>query len=150
MRVIFKGNLPSQRGGAHPVFIGTPFQRGYGFGSLFKGLMRAVLPIAKQALPFAKSAGRAFGREALLTGANVAQDALAGADVGQSLEKHSKRGARKLLKKGTKKLQRKLKQPQQKGGALGRVPATRTHIKGRVTRIKKGGRKKFMQADIFG
>ena len=51
-----------QHGGSMPLFVGQPYQTGAGLGSIFRGLLKFLMPAAK-------SAGKAIGREALSTGA---------------------------------------------------------------------------------
>jgi len=108
MRVAFNGQV----GGAPAAFRGYPYQRGSGLGSIFKGLLRFVLPFAKQA-------GQAIGREALSTGVNVARDVLEGENAISALEKHGRTGAKNLVEKGSAKLMAKL----HKGGAIGSAPS---------------------------
>ena len=60
-----------QHGGSLPAFHGARIQRGYGLGSLFGSLARAVLPLFKQG---AKTVGKA----AVRTGFDIAKDVLAG------------------------------------------------------------------------
>ncbi len=59
------------------------YQRGASIGSVFSGLFHSLLSVAK-------SVGWAVGRQALSTGAQVAADALAGHNMGQSLEQHGR------------------------------------------------------------
>jgi hypothetical protein len=77
----------NQHGGA---FIGMPYQRGAGLGSIFRSIFRAILPMAK-------SAGRAVGKQALKSGANIASDLLSGRDLKETLETHGKAAAAGLL-----------------------------------------------------
>ena len=51
-------------------FHGARFQRGYGLGSIFKGLFRWAMPHLQQG-------ARVLGEKALQTGVDVAQDVLA-------------------------------------------------------------------------
>ena len=138
MRVVFNGQL----GGAGDplVFQGYPYHnlKGGGIGSMLRSLFRMVLPIAKQA-------GKTIGREALLTGANVAQDVLEGETVTTALEKHGKEGAKRLVKKGATKALEKL----QSGGSLGRLPHKRI-INGRIMRKRRNKRLRRKQVDVFG
>ena len=102
------------RGSAMTYFRGTQHQRGSGLGSLFSGLFRAVMPMAKTAL-------KAVGREALRTGVAVAGDALSGQDGVQSLERRSRQAAGKLLKRvdrqlGAKKTKKRRRRVQTGGG----------------------------------
>ena len=108
------------RGSGMTYFHGTQNQRGSGFGSLFSGLLRAVMPVAKTAL-------KAVGREALRTGVSVASDALAGQNVAQSLEHHGRQAAGKLVRKAGRHL-------------------TTTRRQKMMTTRKRGRRRPVMQA----
>ena len=98
-------------------FVGDPYQRGAGLGSLFRGLLRSVKPLAKSAL-------KSVGKSAVNTGLSVVQDMLEGKDVGESVKTHSMAEAKKLTKKARKRLQ--------KGKGVGRRnnPRTLKSIKG--------------------
>lgn len=64
-----------------PVFRGAAYQRGYGFGNVFKKLFRWIVPIVKKhAQPIAKK----VGKEALKTAANIANDTLSGKNLKES------------------------------------------------------------------
>ena len=71
------------------VFHGAPLQRGYGLGSFFASL-------ARRALPFFKQGAKAIGRAALRTGANVAQDVLAGKNLKESTRSRIRQSAQTL------------------------------------------------------
>ncbi len=98
-----------QRGRGIDGFNGMRYQRGAGIGSVFSGLFRSLLPVAK-------SVGRAVGKQALSTGAQVAADALAGHNVGQSLEQHGREAASALLNKGVRKLNKPKKKRRRQTG----------------------------------
>lgn len=88
-----------QSGHGLPGFQGLPYQRGNGLGSLFKGLFRMILPVAK-------NVGKVLGKEALSTGALIAQDLVRGdSTFKDSLEKNSRKGAANVLQKLHTKLQ---------------------------------------------
>ena len=92
-----------------------PYQRGAGLGSLFRGIFRTILPMAKQV-------GKTVGRQALRTGGEIASDVLAGRSIKESAEERGKIGASKLLKKASRKLQQPRKRKttkRQKGRGLG-------------------------------
>ena len=76
-------NQAKQKGGNLPAFHGARFQRGYGLGSIFKGLFRWVMPHLQQG-------AKVLGTKALKTGAQVAQDVLDGDDVKTAVSKRAK------------------------------------------------------------
>ena len=72
-----------QKGGNLPAFHGARFQRGYGLGSIFRGLFRwAVLHLQQGA--------KMLGKKALQTGVSVAQDVLAGENLKKATKKRAK------------------------------------------------------------
>ena len=72
-----------QKEGNLPAFHGARFQRGYGLGSIFKGLFRWALPHLQQG-------AQVLGKKALQTGVQVAQDVLAGENVKTATKKRAK------------------------------------------------------------
>ena len=80
----------SQSGNGIPIFIGGRSQKGHGIGSFFSGLGRMVLP-------WIKTGGKALLREGLSTGLQVANEALSGRNIGESLRDHSKAAGQRLL-----------------------------------------------------
>ena len=146
------GLLQNQMGGGIDPFVGYPYQRGAGFGSLLRSVVRLVTPGVK-----------ALGKEALRTGVSVAKDALQGEDGLESLEKHGKASALRMLdsmdKKSNKSRPKKKKRRKvMKGGAKGGRKRHRKKkaVGGRRRRKKKvvGGRrrkskKKRTKKDIF-
>ena len=103
-------------------FIGSPYQRGGGLGSLFRGIFRALLPVAK-------SAGKAIGKQALSTGAEIASDIVAGKGIKEAAKRRGKAGTAALLRKAATKLQR--------GKGIGRRPKRLAKKK----KKKKAGKK---------
>ena len=73
-----------QKGGNLPAFHGARFQRGYGLGSIFRGLFRWAVPHLKQG-------AKMLGKKALQTGVNVAQDVLAGETLKTAVAKQGKK-----------------------------------------------------------
>lgn len=67
---VYRSRATMQRGygGNIPVFSAQPFQRGHGFGGLFRGLLRTIAPIAKRGL-------LSVGKAALNAGARALEDA---------------------------------------------------------------------------
>ncbi|KAI3419213.1 hypothetical protein GPALN_006964 [Globodera pallida] len=83
--------------GGYNVFRGIPYQRGGGVGSVFRSLMRYLLPIGKQL-------GAAIGRQGLESGNRVLTNVLAGKDIKESLVTESKSGLANLLEKAASNL----------------------------------------------
>lgn len=86
----------SQQTGAG--FVGMPYQRGAGLGSIFRGIFRALLPIVKHA-------GKAIGKQALSTGAEIVSDVAAGNSIKEAVKRRTKAGTAKLLNRAATKLQ---------------------------------------------
>ena len=111
----------SQTGGG---FEGMRYQRGTGLGSLFRSLFRVLMPVAK-------TAGRAIGKQALSTGAQIASDVVAGQSIKESAKRRGRAGAAALLKRASRKLQR--------GKGLGRrrKRATKKRLGKTIKRARK-------------
>ena len=131
MRVQFQPPSVSQLGGASfPVYRGLPYQRGAGLGSIFRGILRFVLP-------FAKSAGKTVGREALRSGASIVQDLLEGEPLEASVKQRAEQAVQRILR--------------QKGKGLGRPSGKGPKalpIKGRAQR-KKTKRQKVDSLGLY-
>ena len=96
-----------QAGAGYPVFHGTRFQRGYGLGNIFKGLIRWIAPILKtHALPSIAAGSKEIGREALKTFANVANDTLNGRQLNQSFKERGSEAINSLTKKAEDHIQK--------------------------------------------
>lgn len=85
-----------QYGGAY--YVGVPYQRGYGIGSVFKSLYRFLLPITEQI-------GKEIGKEGFATSVRFLNDIIQGQSPKEALVTESKEGLKNLLKKGSDKLQ---------------------------------------------
>ena len=112
-----------QRGGG---FIGVPYQRGAGLGSVFRSLFRAILPIAK-------TAGRAVGKRALKAGAEIASDLVSGRDLKSTLKERSSTATADLLNQAAAKM---------KGGKK------RSSIKGRPKKKKIIRKKRTVKTQL--
>jgi hypothetical protein len=76
-----------------PVFRGAVFQRGHGFGDIFKKFFRWIVPIVKQhAAPIANT----VGREAFKSAVNIATDTIDGKDFSQSTKNRVKESLNNL------------------------------------------------------
>ena len=117
--------VDQQYGSGYPHFVGTPYQRGGGIGSFFRGLFRAVAPIMK-------SVGKTVGKEALRAGANILADTAQGRNVGESLKEHGRTALGSALREAGNIVQ--------KGGQVGRGIGTRKRLK--RTHITKKKRKR--------
>lgn len=92
-------------------FVGSPYQRGGGLGSLFRTLFRAIIPMAK-------SAGRTVGKQALKTGAQVATDILAGENVKQAVKRRGRQATADLFRIGADKIEPKGRKRQTKAKTI--------------------------------
>ena len=103
-------NLYQFGGGAYTAFAGVPYQRGAGIGSIFRSLLRYLIPIGKQA-------GAAIGRQGLESGVRVLSDVLDGRNVRQSLADEGRSGLKSLLDKASLNLSKKAEASNQSGGS---------------------------------
>ena len=76
-------NQAKQKGGSLPAFHRARFQRGYGLGSIFRGLFHWAMPHLHQG-------AKVIGKKALQTGFNVAQDVLDGDNIKTAVQKRTK------------------------------------------------------------
>ena len=132
-------------------FVGIPYQRGSGLGSLFRGIFRTILPIAK-------SVGKTVGKAALTTGAQIASDVVAGKNIKESAEERGREAASHLLDKAVGKLTRQPrrkqtrrvgKKQQQRGRGLGVRGKRKTTTAGPSKKSIKG-KKRTKVADQLG
>jgi hypothetical protein len=120
-------------------FHGLPFHtRGGGLGSIFRNILRMLMPIAKSAV-------KASGKEALSTVARIASDVVAGESFPESVEKQGRAGTARLMRRAADKVE---------GGRLKRIYKQRKTNKKRVVKtIHKstliGGRLGNRKRDIF-
>lgn len=84
---MYEDYYSNQSGNGMPVFAGTPHQRGHGLGSMLAGLFRTAVPMLKRGLSV-------FGRQALKTGLQVANDVADGQGWKDSARKHVPAGVR--------------------------------------------------------
>ena len=92
----------------NPVFKGAIYQRGHGFGDVFKKFFRWIVPIVKQhAGPIAST----VGKEALKSAINIANDSLEGKNFTTSSKERFKESLNNLSNKigSGKKRKRKTK-----------------------------------------
>ena len=135
---IWLANLVQQGGAYH----GERLQRGNGLGSIFGSLLRTILPVAK-------TVAKSVGRQALRTGAEVAQDFLQGNNIGASIRKRGKQGTRRLVAQGVQSVLKK-----QSGGGFGIRPRQPSKGIKRLQKRKKSAvasrKKKKSRKDALG
>jgi hypothetical protein len=84
-------------------FEGVLYQRGHGFGSFFRGLMRFIRPVLQsQAV---RSGAKALARQAASTGAQVMADVEEGRNFGESLKHRGTEGGRQMAGAAKRKLE---------------------------------------------
>ena len=114
--------------GGMPYFSGPRYQKGYGLGSIFSGLLRAAMPILKSA------GAKSLGQTALKTGAQVFSDVIQGKKFGDSLKNRAGEAV------GT--FAQRLNAPQQRKRKASRPSSARG-----IARARR--RKKLRSLDIF-
>eukprot|EP00057_Strongylocentrotus_purpuratus_P015148 XP_011669622.1 PREDICTED: uncharacterized protein F54H12.2-like [Strongylocentrotus purpuratus] len=81
-------------GGGLPIFRGARMQRGYGLGSMLRGLLRSAIPIVK-------SGAKLVGKKALQTGLNVIRDVANGETISSAATSNLKKLGQQLASKTT-------------------------------------------------
>jgi len=140
----------SQSGHGLQMFHGVPYQRGGGLGSLFKGLFRVILPLAK-------TAGKSIGKEVLSTGLNIAGDALGGKNIKMAAKRRVRKGARRLVTKAKVGLKKQTggRRKRKRKGTKRKRKVTRKRKRRKATggtkrkRRKRSNKGQFTK-DIFG
>ncbi len=124
----------------HGMYVGLPYQRGFGLGSIFGRIIRGIAPLAKSAL-------KTVGKEALHTGVQIASDALKGEDIAESAKVRGRKAAAILLDKADRKMSgvNKKRRKKQTGRGLGFRPPK---SKSRSIKTIKGSRKRVK--DVLG
>ena len=114
MHVIFDPSSVSvedfDQDGAGFYYYGFPYQRGYGYhgagiGSVFRSLIRFLIPLAKKA-------GKTVGKEALVTSARILDNIAQGAELRETILNETKKGVKRMASRVDK--------TKQEGGAVPR------------------------------
>lgn len=93
------------RGGS--IFRGSQYQKGYGLGDQFRRFFSWIVPlVSKHALPTLKEAGKAVGKEALSTAADIAKDTISGKNFKEAAEERVSSAIDTLKNKAEEKLLR--------------------------------------------
>jgi hypothetical protein len=90
-RSLYENYYVSQSGNGMPIFEGHRGQRGHGLGSMLAGLFRGAIPMLKRGLAI-------FGKQALRSGLEVANDVAEGRDWRDSVRQHVPVGISKGIK----------------------------------------------------
>ena len=72
-----------------PIFVGTRGQRGHGLGSLLGGFFRSALPMLKRGLA-------TFGKHALKTGLEIANDVVEGESIKEAAKRRVPEGIKRF------------------------------------------------------
>ena len=118
----------AQTGEGLAVYRGKTIMDGSGLGSILKGFARSVAPTLKRA-------SKSIGKRLLATGVNLASDALAGEDFGESARKRFRATGQDLLGAASASLMN-----------TNSIPKRRT---GKVTKRKNTNRQQIGKGDIF-
>lgn len=124
--------------GSGYYYYGLPYQRGYGhrgagIGSIFRHLIRFLMPIAK-------GAGKTVGKEALVTSARILDNIAQGAELKDTLITEAKEGVKRLAKRqtGGGAKRRKVTKPKKSAPKKKKKKkATRKSIQGRRVMLPK-------------
>ena len=127
----------TQSGG---YFVGRPYQRGGGIGSVFSSLFRFLLPVLK-------SAGREIGKEGLAVGSRILGDVAQGKNVRSAVVTETAGGLKNLLDKsrasdGLRNLIDEAESRLQKGGGKMKTKKRAAPRKKRATQQKRSAPKR--------
>lgn len=89
-RGMYEDYYVSQSGSGMPYYQGSRGQRGHGLGSMLSGLFRSAMPMVKSGLA-------AVGRQALRTGAQIANDVADGQSLGNSAKRRINEGIKRFV-----------------------------------------------------
>ena len=124
-------------------FQGVARQRGYGFrgagiGSIFRSLLRMIIPLAK-------SAGKSVGKEALATSARILDNLAQGQELKETIKSEAREGVKRIAKRVS---------GQTGGGPMAK--RRRRASKGRKSSKRRGGKfskskkKRITKKDLLG
>lgn len=140
-RKIYEDYYTNQVGHGLPYYSGTQYQRGYGLGSIFASIGRAVLPLVK-------SGAKAVGKQVLRSGSQFAGDLIAGKNAKQAAVRRAKQAGSRLLTRIAPPPPQPLSVP---GEAFFPAPVKRRRKGGKASNAKRKRRKTVSsKADIFG
>ena len=88
-RHLYESYYIDQSGSGLPIFVGSRGQRGHGLGSILSGLFRSALPMLRRGLA-------TFGKHALKTGLEIANDVADGESLKESASKRVSEGIKRF------------------------------------------------------
>ena len=127
----FEDYYTHQTGNGISYYQGVPFQKGYGFGGLFRSLFRAAVPLFK-------SGAKAVGKQLFHTGVDMLNDVSQGQDLKVAAKRRFKEAGKNLTDKAAIKMKSMI--------GSGRRNKKRKTIKSSLSRPKA---KKVKARDIF-
>ena len=86
---LYESYYMDQSGSGMPVFMGSAGQRGHGLGSMLSGFFRSAFPMIKRGLA-------AFGKHALKTGLEIANDVASGDSFKDSAKRRAFEGIKRF------------------------------------------------------
>ena len=137
---LYESYYVDQSGSGLPVFVGARGQRGHGLGSILSGLFRSAFPMIKRGLA-------AFGKHALKTGLEIANDVAAGDTIKQSASRRVPEGIKRFAT--TSDLFNQSGSGRRRIGKRKRTSRSNKRKKVVVTHVKKSRPKKRRFNDIF-
>ena len=87
---LYESYYLDQSGSGIPIFVGASGQRGHGLGSMLSGFFRSAFPMIKRGLA-------AFGKHALKTGLEIANDVVAGDSFKESTKRRVPDGIKRFV-----------------------------------------------------
>lgn len=91
----FEDYYMNQTGNGLNYYQGASFQKGYGFGGLFRSFFRAAVPMLK-------SGAKAIGKQLFHSGVNMLNDLTQGDDIKTAAKRRLKEASRVLTDKAAK------------------------------------------------
>lgn len=86
---LYESYYMDQSGSGMPIFVGSQGQRGHGLGSMLSGFFRSAFPMIKRGLA-------AFGKHALKSGLEIANDVVAGESFSESAKRRVPEGIKRF------------------------------------------------------
>lgn len=126
----------SGAGGGLSYYSGSPYQKGYGIGAIFRSLFRTAVPLLK-------SGAKAIGKQLMSSGLHTLNDISRGDDVKTAVKRRMKEAGKQLTDKASDKLKNMI--------GSGKRKKSNNKRKRRVKKkfISRKSRKTSIHSDIF-